>query len=165
MKRVFTIWIQGTSSSPKNDVEWKPVEGFDNYFVSNIGDIQSTKHSRPRILKPFITREGHLENILSRNNVKFHKRVHKVVAEAFIGPCPDGMEVAHNDGNPKNNNVNNLRYATRKDNALDAIKHGTHFNSSKTHCKHGHEFTAENTYWYTNNTKRSCRTCNRERHK
>lgn len=45
---------------------------------------------------------------------------------AFVGPCPDGMEGCHNDGDPHNNRLDNLRWDTRANNARDAIRHGTH---------------------------------------
>src|SRR3546814_16009402 len=45
--------------------------------------------------------------------------------EAFVGPRPDGMEVAHNDGDPLNNRLENLRYATPAENTDDKLKHGT----------------------------------------
>lgn len=50
---------------------------------------------------------------------------HRMVAEAFLGPCPKGLEVCHGDGNPINNRVGNLRYDTHRNNMLDAIQHGT----------------------------------------
>jgi len=52
--------------------------------------------------------------------------VHRLVLEAFIGPCPDGMECCHYDGDPSNNCIENLRWDTRKENIRDAVKHGTH---------------------------------------
>lgn len=50
--------------------------------------------------------------------------IHRLVASAFIGPCPDGMEVLHVDGNSRNNNASNLRYGTRSENVADAYRHG-----------------------------------------
>ena len=38
---------------------------------------------------------------------------------AFVGPCPPGMEVCHNDSNPKNNRLDNLRYDTHMNNMID----------------------------------------------
>jgi hypothetical protein len=43
----------------------------------------------------------------------------------FVGPCPEGMEVCHRDGNASNNNLANLRYGTPVSNAKDKIEHGT----------------------------------------
>ena len=50
--------------------------------------------------------------------------VHKLVALTFLGPCPEGKEVLHNDGDPKNNRLDNLRYGTRTENILDVFKLG-----------------------------------------
>lgn len=52
--------------------------------------------------------------------------VHRLVALTFIGPCPEGMEVAHKNGNPRDNKVANLRYASRRENCLDRHEHGRH---------------------------------------
>lgn len=53
------------------------------------------------------------------------RTIHQLVAEAFIGPRPEGLETCHNDGDPTNNHVGNLRYATHAENAADMVKHGT----------------------------------------
>lgn len=50
--------------------------------------------------------------------------VHRLVLEAFIGPCPPGMEACHNDGNPRNNALSNLRWDTSENNSADKIRHG-----------------------------------------
>jgi hypothetical protein len=42
------------------------------------------------------------------------RRVHTLVAEAFIGPRPDGMEVCHGNGTPTDNRAENLRWDTHK---------------------------------------------------
>jgi hypothetical protein len=53
------------------------------------------------------------------------RSIHSLVLEAFVGPCPEGMECCHNDGNAKNNNLCNLRWDTYSNNQLDSVKHGT----------------------------------------
>lgn len=54
------------------------------------------------------------------------KKVHRLVCEAFYGPAPEGAtDVAHFDGCRTNNRVENLRWASRKENMQDAIQHGT----------------------------------------
>lgn len=40
---------------------------------------------------------------------------------AFAGPCPIGLEVCHNDSNPTNNRLDNLRYDTRRSNRIDMV--------------------------------------------
>lgn len=51
--------------------------------------------------------------------------IHRLVLMTFVGHCPKNMEGCHNDGNPKNNHVDNLRWDTRKNNEADKDKHGT----------------------------------------
>ena len=50
--------------------------------------------------------------------------VHRAVMTAFVGPCPEGNEVAHWDGNKGNNKLENLRYATPVENAGDTLRQG-----------------------------------------
>lgn len=49
--------------------------------------------------------------------------VHRLVLLAFIGPCPQGMECRHLDGNKDNNNLDNLRWGTCDENVQDRIDH------------------------------------------
>lgn len=51
--------------------------------------------------------------------------IHHLVLEAFVGPRPAGMEGCHNDGDPTNNRLDNLRWDTSKANQADKTKHGT----------------------------------------
>lgn len=143
---------------------WRPVKGFEGlYEVSSAGQVRSLPRGRSAgcaALRPGANRRGHLHVTLSAGNVQTTRYVHKLVAEAFIGPCPDGQEVRHWDGNPANNTVGNLRYGTRAENLLDAVRHGTHYNTQKTHCDSGHEFTPENTYSPATGG-RACRECRR----
>lgn len=50
---------------------------------------------------------------------------HTLLLEAFVGPCPKGMECRHLDGNRKNNILSNLQWGTRKEQCLDKVRHGT----------------------------------------
>ena len=52
------------------------------------------------------------------------RRVHILVAEAFLGKRPSGMEVNHKNGNSLHNHASNLEYKTRKKNAEHAVEHG-----------------------------------------
>ena len=101
--------------------EWRPVpvEGFEHrYMVSNHGRIA-------RIQSPSAKVNGHRGVSLNRNNTKTEIYLHRLVLMAFVGPPPSPKhEGAHWDGNPDNNRVENLRWATSKENKDDIARHG-----------------------------------------
>lgn len=105
---------------------------FPCYYISESGRLYSKK-SRNGIGngKNWIELSGAINNgyrrflMRNKNGEKKHMFAHRLVAEAFIGAIPDDMEVCHNDGNPLNNNVKNLRIDTPKSNQADRAKHGT----------------------------------------
>ena len=113
---------------------WKPVVGFEGlYEISDFGRIKSldrmiqrrghTKLLRGRLLTSSVNGAGHLQINLSNENKKSFK-VHRLVLEAFTGPCPQGLECCHNDGNHVNNHIENLRWDTRSSNIMDRVDHG-----------------------------------------
>lgn len=53
------------------------------------------------------------------------KLLHRIIAETFLGTCPEGHDIRHLDGNYFNNCISNLSFGTRKQNMADAIAHGT----------------------------------------
>tara|TARA_R110000765_G_scaffold48048_1_gene98504 strand:- start:1104 stop:1514 length:411 start_codon:yes stop_codon:yes gene_type:complete len=72
-----------------------------------------------------------------------YHNVHRLVLEAFVGPCPPTMECCHYDGNRTNNKLTNLRWDTRSNNALDANRHGTR-NAAKGEDAHWAKLTEKN---------------------
>jgi HNH endonuclease len=114
-----------------------------------------------RILKTPPDDHGYPQVNLSRQGRTDHRKVHKLVAAAFLGPCPAGFEVLHKDGDSMNAALANLRYGTKSENELDKRRHGTHHNSLKTHCPQNHEYTAENTYINPKGS-RECIRCKRK---
>lgn len=129
--------------------EWRPVVGYEQvYSVSSFGRIRRDKQSpgavKGRILKTSKGHRGHLAVDLSNGPHARSYSVHRLVLEAFVGPCPEGMEALHGDGIPGNNRVDNLRWGTKHENRMDSVKHGTHANTKKTHCKEGHRLLEPN---------------------
>ena len=103
---------------------WKPIPGYEGkYEVSDQGRIRSFRRNpKGYLLKPGRMPEGHLSVSLGRKNSQC---VHKLVLLAFVGLAPDGHECCHNNGNPADNRLENLRWGTRSENIKDAVKHGT----------------------------------------
>ena len=152
---------------------WLPVPRWEGiYDVSDWGRVWGVRRERTRGgIRTLVKNSpaGHLAVALYGNGRRERWLVHRLVLAAFVGPCPEGMEVRHLDGDPTNNSLDNLAYGTKGENNRDAVRHGTHFNGSKTHCPKGHEYTPENTYITRrpgrNTTTRVCKTCEAARKK
>lgn len=143
---------------------WLPVVGYEGlYEVSDLGRVKSLgrqvtrRRIKERMLKQPPDRSGYPHVNLWKDGKPESHYVHHLVLAAHVGPCPDGMERRHLDGDPGNSALSNLAYGTSSENNLDQVRHGRHPNASKTHCKWGHEFTPENTY--TSAGFRQCREC------
>lgn len=105
--------------------EWKDVVGFEGlYEVSNHGNIRSFETKKLKKIS-FCKKENRPFVNLWKNNKQKIMKPHRMVLEAFVGECPNGMEGCHNDGNSQNNNISNLRWDTHSNNILDRVKHGT----------------------------------------
>jgi hypothetical protein len=111
---------------------WKSVVGYEGrYEVSNLGRVKSLPNQRRStaiILKQTKRKDRRMSLQLTDtgSDGKWRQTLFQVqwlVAAAFIGPRPDGMEVCHNDDIPYNNRLDNLRYDTRLGNAADRVKH------------------------------------------
>lgn len=68
---------------------------------------------------------GYVGVNLFRGGKPTRKLVHRLVLEAFVGPAPDRHQCCHNDGNPRNNALNNLRWDVASANHADRAAHGT----------------------------------------
>ena len=116
---------------------WKDIPGYEGrYQASTQGRIRSldrkvrvvahgteaTRAVKGRILRPGSCKTGHVSVVLGHG--ANGSLVHQLIALTFLGPCPKGKEVLHNDGNPKNNKLENLRYGTRTENILDVFRIG-----------------------------------------
>ncbi|WP_141135940.1 HNH endonuclease [Antarctobacter heliothermus] len=113
---------------PGNSV---PICGFPGYHVTPAGQVWSTRGKdgsvgkRPaRVLKGSLS-DGYPRVTLCIAGKRKRLFVHRLVAETFLGPCPDGLEVAHLNGDRRDSRLTNLRYVTRSENHLHKIGHGT----------------------------------------
>lgn len=91
---------------------WKDIGGYEGlYQVSNLGRVKRIYANRERIVNGTIY-FGYRYVVLSKDGVKVSKRVHRLVAEAFL-PNPNNYEVVHHrDQNRQNNCVDNLEWCT-----------------------------------------------------
>jgi hypothetical protein len=123
---------------------WLPVVGYEGlYEVSDQGRVRglprlvkgklgSQRLQPGKVLSPALHRNGYLVVILQNDRrrpdgkkLRYKQGVHRLVASAFLGECPEGMECCHINGIPSDNRVSNLRWDTRTGNQRDRVKHGT----------------------------------------
>lgn len=89
-----------------------PVRGFEGrYEVSDVGAVFSLRTGRAMKMK--LTRRGYASvSLTDAHGKQYHRSVHALVAEAFIGPRPYGVQVNHIDHDKLNNAAENLEYVT-----------------------------------------------------
>lgn len=117
-------------------MEWKSVLGFEGWYeVSDRGLVRSVPRTvhfsdgrvrkyKGRRLSSYPDGFGYRKVTLKRNGEWARIHVHVLVAAAFKGPRPEGMQVRHYDGNHLNNRPDNLVYGTSLENHADTKRHG-----------------------------------------
>lgn len=106
-------------------VSYRMIPGFVEYLVGDDGSVWSCHKRFPKRLKPYVDKDGYHGVALFSRGRYTSKRVHRVVLEAFVGPCPDGMLTAHRNGIRSDNRLDNLRWDTQANNVQDKREHGT----------------------------------------
>ena len=94
--------------------EWRSISGYMNYQVSNVGRIRNIDTGR--ILKPGTNTTGYLQIWLCKEQIYKFYCVHRLVAQEFIENPENKSCVDHIDLNKQNNNITNLRWASRSEN-------------------------------------------------
>lgn len=117
---ILTDLLQSGCSSDLRRVEtWLPIERYaGRYEVSDKGNVRNARTGRVlRLRKDW---DGYVRAGLSKNGKQRRFSVHRLVAEAFIGPCPEGLIVNHKNAIRSDNCVENLEYLCPRRNSADA---------------------------------------------
>lgn len=111
-------------ASTKGPTLMRWVIGYEGkYLVHRDGSVVDR---RGHTMAVRIDRYGYKTVRISSDGKQSWKKVHRLVCEAFNGPCPEGWQCCHLDGNKGNNAPSNLRWATAKENTSHKRLHGTH---------------------------------------
>jgi hypothetical protein len=120
-------------------IDSRPIPSAPGYRADGDGTVLSCRmpsgKSGPwHVLRPYkLKKTGYLAVDLMIDHIRRGRLVHRLVLEAFKGPCPPGMEARHLDGSRDNNRADNLEWATHAVNIADKVRHGT----SQVGEKHG----------------------------
>lgn len=104
---------------------WKKINGYENYDVSNFGNVRNNNFHRQKATKEIkkgIKPNGYIRVILSKDLKTKSFYVHRLVAESFIENKENKKYVNHKDGNRSNNCVENLEWVTASENLLYAYR-------------------------------------------
>lgn len=100
--------------------EWRSIDEYINYQVSNIGRVRNCNTGK--ILKPKIQSGGYCQVSLYKDKKQKIFLIHRLVANEFIDNPDDKQFVDHVDHDKSNNCINNLRWASNKENAGNSLK-------------------------------------------
>ncbi len=130
--------------------EWRAVVGYEAFYeVSDDGEVRSlprcvgarfggTRIRKPKILAQFVYKKEYWKvRLTDASGIQTMRKVHLLVAQAFLGPRPEGMYTLHRDDDRSRNCLSNIYYGTPRQNALDAVVNGKQKPGISLGEKHG----------------------------
>ncbi len=109
--------------------QWKSINY--EYEVSNLGNVRRIKNEKTIIVKPEILKKGYLRVSIWENGTRNRKLVHRLVAEAFIPNLENKPQIDHINNITSDNRVENLRWATNKENVQHSVEQGRFITEKK----------------------------------
>jgi len=118
---------------------YQPVNNYNNYWVSNLGNILSLhRHYGLVLMSPVTTGIGYSSVMLSKNNKRKRYYVHRLVLASFKGSCPIGHNSNHKNCIKNDNRLSNLEYVTFSDNLKHSFINGRWFPPDNRGESNGH---------------------------
>lgn len=111
-----------------DDLEiWRDIPGYEGlYQASNKGRVRNVRKAAGctvnRELVGRINKQGYRYATLSKHGSQKSEKIHRLVALAFLGPRPDGLQINHKNGIKTDNRVENVEYCTPRQNMIHSIQ-------------------------------------------
>lgn len=112
-----------------SDEEWRAVAAWPAYDVSRLGRVRSVtrilsdgRRAGGKLLSQTRDSKGYWRVTLRNGPLRRTVRVHVLVAAAFHGPRPAGMQVLHKEDDHDRNDRESLRYGTDKQNKTERMR-------------------------------------------
>lgn len=125
----------------------KRIDGFERYFIQEDGQVFDSKYNR--IVSTWVDTVGYRQCYLYDETGKKHsKRIHRLIAIAFVPNPKNNPQVNHIDGNKLNNSIDNLEWVTNKENTQHGYDNHLYKFKSRKHkinvyTKENHEFVKQ----------------------
>lgn len=101
---------------------WKDIPGYEGrYAISTLGRVWTFRRNTSGLLSPCPDKKGYPRVSLRGKT----KKVHRLVLQTFVGPCPPGLEAGHMDGDASRPHLDNLAWITKPQNAAHRKVHDT----------------------------------------
>ncbi len=106
----------------------KPIPNFPDYQITKYGRVWSKPRNGTRggWIQSFVGVKGYVFINLYNKEGIHQKRIHRLVLETFVGPCPSNMEACHYNNIKTDNYLDNLRWDTKSANIKEAVLCGSH---------------------------------------
>lgn len=104
---------------------FKDIKGYEgSYQVSNLGRVKSFNFGKKKIMNPSLSSNGYYQIGLRKEGKQHTKKIHQLVAIAFLNHSPDGLNIVvdHINNDKTNNKLDNLQLITHRENVSKDIK-------------------------------------------
>ena len=140
-----------TGSKSTTQIIYKTIAGYEGYRFGDDGSVWSRWNGGGTLSSDWhrlrgtpSTHYGHTKVEVKFNGKRVMRSVHRLILEAFVGPCPPGLEACHGPGGKLDNRIDNLRWDTHKSNIRDKVRDGTQSFGERHHSSKITELQAAN---------------------